>query len=181
MFVYNKAMNNSTFPIGWILLLCLVLALAVFAYIRLAQYRKRKKEEAHQKWLAGRVEELTAGQDAVTPEEFFALREMSFGNPDLPLYESGQDFQGVYVLFNEDKNKYYVGQGIRVLSRVNNHFSGRGNGDVYADYRYLDHFTIRIIPLAGSGFDSLNELERYTIEYYDAFANGYNKTRGNQD
>lgn len=167
--------------IEWVLALSLVLALAVFAYVKLAQHRRVRKEQAHMKWLDGRVRELTEGESAFTPEEFFEMRERSFGNPDTPLYEAGQDFKGVYVLFNEDKNKYYVGQGIRVLSRVNNHFTGRGNGDVYADYRYLDHFTIRIIPLAGSGFDNLNQLERYTIEYYDAFASGYNKTRGNQD
>ena len=31
-----------------------------------------------------------------------------------------------------------MGQGKAVLDRVNHHFSGRGNGDVYADYKYGD-------------------------------------------
>ena len=35
-----------------------------------------------------------------------------------------------------------MGQGKAVLDRVNHHFSGRGNGDVYADYKYGDFFTI---------------------------------------
>ena len=168
-------------PIEWVLLLCLVVAVAVLAFIRLAQCRAKvlantavKRQERH-------IRALAEGALAVSPEEYFAMRERSFGDPGTPLYEEDQDFRGVYVLFNEDKNKYYVGQGVRVLSRINNHFSGRGNGDVYADYKYGDTFTIRIIPLAGSGAESLNQLERETIEYFDAFASGYNKTRGNTD
>lgn len=168
-------------PIEWILLLCLVVAIAVFAFIRLAQFRGKVIDKADTKRQERRIRELAEGAYAVTPEEFFLMRERSFGDPQTPLYEEDQDFRGVYVLFNEDKNKYYVGQGLRVLSRVNNHFTGRGNGDVYADYKYGDAFSIRIIPFAGSGADSLNQLERDTIGYYDAFASGYNKTRGNQD
>ena len=65
------------------------------------------------------------------------------------------------------------------MDRVNTHFTGRGNGDVYADYKYGDVFTIKMIALDRSGFSTLNELERYTISYYDAYHKGYNKTRGN--
>ena len=67
-----------------------------------------------------------------------------------------------------------------VLNRVNSHFTGKGNGDVYADYKYGDYFTIKMIALDKSGYTSLNELERNTIMTYDAFASGYNKTRGNR-
>lgn len=75
---------------------------------------------------------------------------------------------------------YYVGQGKKVFQRVNNHFTGHGNGDVYADYKYGDKFTIKMIALENSGFTTLNELERNTIAPYDAYAKGYNKTRGNR-
>jgi len=62
-----------------------------------------------------------------------------------------------YVLYNRDKNKYYVGQSQHVLTRVNQHFTGHGgNGDVYADYKYHDHFEIRIVKFEGSGFRTLN-------------------------
>ena len=54
---------------------------------------------------------------------------------------------------------YYVGQGKQVLNRVKAHFTGQGNGDVYADYKYGDEFTIKMISLDNSGFDTLNELE----------------------
>ena len=36
--------------IEWVLALSLVLALAVFAYVKLAQHRRVRKEQAHMKW-----------------------------------------------------------------------------------------------------------------------------------
>ena len=75
---------------------------------------------------------------------------------------------------------YYVGQGKDVLKRINAHFMGRGNGDVYADFKYGNHFTIKMIPLEKSEYRTLNELERNTIYAYNAYTKGYNKTRGNR-
>lgn len=75
---------------------------------------------------------------------------------------------------------YYVGQGKKVFQRVNSHFTGHGNGDVYADYKYGDKFTIKMIALDNSGFTTLNKLERNTIATYNAYSKGYNKTRGNK-
>lgn len=116
----------------------------------------------------------------MTPEEFFKMRNTSFGGRGRPSYALTQNFAGVYILFNATKNMYYVGQGKEVLNRVNAHFTGKGNGDVYADYKYGDKFTIKMIALKKSGFSTLNELERNTIMTYDSFAAGYNKTRGNR-
>ena len=38
--------------------------------------------------------------------------------------------------------------------------------DIYADYKYGDKFTIRLIPLKDSGFKTLNELEQNFILLY---------------
>ena len=38
-----------------------------------------------------------------------------------------------------------------------------------------------MIELEKSGFDTLNELERNTIKTYNAYARGYNKTKGTKD
>lgn len=79
------------------------------------------------------------------------------------------------------KDLYYVGQGKAVLDRVNHHFSGRGNGDVYADYKYGDFFTIQNDQTGKIvDFISLKNYERNTIAYYDAYNKGYNRTRGNR-
>lgn len=109
-----------------------------------------------------------SGALEVSPEEFFQMRNSSAG-----------DFTGVYVICNETKDMCYVGQAKNVFQRVNHHFTGHGNGDVYADYKYGDSFAIKMIALVNSGFSSLDELERYMIKAYCAYSKGYNKTRGN--
>lgn len=115
-----------------------------------------------------RVKKLAHGAIEITPNEFFSLRKNS------------QTFPGVYLLYNHTKKMYYIGQSKSVYSRVNNHFTGHGNGDVYADYKYGDDFSIRLIALKGSGFKTLNELERNAIAVYKAYDKGYNKTRENK-
>lgn len=125
----------------------------------------------HQKYLDG----VLNSSKELTPYEFTNLRHELQQNGSY----SFNNYPGVYILFNKSKNMYYVGQASLILDRVSQHFSGRGNGDVYADYKYGDEFTIRMIRLEGSGFSSLNELEREMITKYDSYNNGYNKTRGN--
>lgn len=127
------------------------------------------------------IDELANNVSEITPEEFMKMRKYSFGGRGRPSYALTKNFAGVYILFNESKNMYYVGQGKQVLNRVYAHFTGKGNGDVYADYKYGDSFKIRMIALENSGFDTLNELERYTISRFDAYSHGYNKTRGNRN
>ena len=105
----------------------------------------------------------------MSPEQFFKLRKTING-----------DMVGVYILYNCNKKMYYVGQGIRIFFRVNQHFTGHGNGDVYADYkRGKDTFTIKLISLVNSGYYDLDKLEKDMIAKYDAYNNGYNKTAGN--
>lgn len=118
----------------------------------------------------------------VTPQEFFKIRNASNGGRGKKHISIQHDFAGMYILYNHTKNMYYVGQGKKVFQRVNSHFTGHGNGDVYvyADYKYGDNFTIRMIALENSGFGTLNQLERNAIATYNAYAKGYNKTRGNK-
>ena len=93
--------------------------------------------------------------------------------------ESG-DSVGVYVIYNQSKDKYYVGQAKRLLFRVNQHFTGHGNGDVYADYVYGDDFLVQMLPLSSSEFSDIDEMERVMIKKYNAYTEGYNKTGGNK-
>ena len=95
------------------------------------------------------------------------------------LQKNDNDFSGVYVLYNINKSRYYVGQGINVFSRVYSHFVGKGNPDVYVDVRDGDHFVIKIISLKVSGYSSLDKLERHAIKAFNSYEEGYNKTRGN--
>ena len=125
-----------------------------------AQATRAENKRKQTEWLAGFTE--------MSVKEFFELRKK---NPE--------NFTGVYILNNTTKHKYYVGQAIRIFSRVNNHFTGKGNGDVYADYKYKDNFTVRLMPLSKSGYNSLDKLEKDMIAKFRANTTGYNKTAGN--
>lgn len=107
--------------------------------------------------------------EAITPDEFFEIRDRQKG-----------DIVGVYIIHNESRNQYYVGQAKKLFFRINQHFTGHGNGDVYADYKYGDDFSIKIIKLSESGYDDIDQLEKDMIEKYHAFNAGYNRTSGNK-
>lgn len=148
----------------------IILILSTVSYYKQLQY---------QEYLRQKILDLINNNTNVTPEEFFELRNAKVRRSN-SIAGKVYNFPGVYVIHNQTKNMYYVGQGKKVLDRVNNHFTGKGNGDVYADYKYNDSFEISIIPFRNSGFSSLNELERLAIKTYNAYTQGYNKTRGNQ-
>ena len=154
----------------WLIILFFV-SLTVYAIIS-SIYRKIKTAKEKER-IQSKIHELVNNTLEMSPDEFFDMRQESLRYGINKLYE------GVYILFNKTKNMYYVGQSKNCINRVNNHFTGKGNGDVYADFKYGDEFTIKMIALALSGYESLNALERHTIATYDAFASGYNKTRGN--
>ena len=136
----------------------------LFCFIIAIKLRERKIKK--------QIQSLAASSLEISTVQFFNLRKTHIAS----IY----NFSGVYILYNKTKNMYYVGQGKKVFDRINAHFSGRGNGDVYADYKYGDTFTIKMIALENSRFSTLNELERNTIMTYGAFLRGYNKTRGNR-
>lgn len=87
---------------------------------------------------------------------------------------------GCYVIHNLTNNMYYVGQATHVPQRVNAHFTGKGNGDVYADYRYNNQFEIYLVDIATTNYRRLDDLERDLISLYDSYNQGYNKTHGNR-
>lgn len=156
-------------------LLILFIILLISIFVGTFIWSKKKRQEIDDK-----IESLASGVEELTPEQFFELRNFSFGGRGKPKYALNKNFAGVYIIYNKSKNMYYVGQAHRILDRVNSHFTGKGNGNVYADYKYGDSFTIRMISLESSGYQSLNDLERDTIRKFDSFAKGYNKTRGNR-
>lgn len=119
---------------------------------------------------------LSKSAEEITADEFLNIRKDRSNKK----YIAVNDFAGVYILLNTTQGIYYVGQSINVFKRVNSHFTGKGNGDVYADYKYNQEFTIKMIPLKNSGFKSLDDLERNAITAYKAFKKGYNKNRGNK-
>lgn len=121
-----------------------------------------------------KLRNVVSGAKTLSLRQFFDLREQYRGRM------KAVDFVGVYIIYNQSKKMYYVGQSIHVLSRVNAHFTGKGNGDVYADYKYGDRFVIRLVKLRGSGYSRLDDLERELIEMYHCCEKGYNRKKGNK-
>lgn len=159
----------------FVITLSIIVIPSIIFAIAIAYVDYNKKEEIREQ-----IKNLTNYSFEMTAEDFLKMRKKSFGGKGRPCYALKMNFEGVYIILNVTKNKYYVGQSKKVLNRINAHFTGKGNGDVYADYKYGDKFKIRAIALEKSGYDTLNKLEKDTIYTYAAFAKGYNKTRGNR-
>lgn len=94
-------------------------------------------------------------QIVASAEEFMAQRKA--------LTQQGE-ITGIFIVHNATKDLYYVGQSEKAIDRAAIQFLGRGNCDVYADYKYGDSFNVRIVPLSGSGYENLNELKRAAIQ-----------------
>lgn len=161
-------------------ILYVIFIVIVIALSTVSIYIQKKREKQLKTKIKTQVQGLANNTIEMTPEEFIEMRKTTLGGRGRASIALQHNFAGVYILYNKTKNMYYIGQAQAILNRVNAHFTGKGNGDVYADYKYGDKFTIRMIALNNSGYSTLNELERHIILTYDAFATGYNKTRGNK-
>ena len=102
-------------------------------------------------------------QIVASAEEFIAQRKT--------LTQQGE-ITGIFIVHNATKDLYYVGQSAKAIDRAAIQFLGRGNCDVFADYKYGDSFNVRIVPLSGSGYESLNELKRAAIQALEAADEG---------
>ena len=155
--------------------------------IKIEQKEKEKKNypikkelraiKEHYEEKINRVEKLTSNVFEVQESfDFIPLKNLS-----LLEYKK---ITGVYIIKNNEKNKYYVGQSKDVLKRLKQHFKSTiPNNIIFAEDYFLssnkdDLFSVKIISLKTK--DELDNVEKQLIEEYDAFNNGYNKTNGNK-
>lgn len=71
-------------------------------------------------------------------------------------------------------HEIYIGQSVNMHRRVFNHFTGHGNGDVYADVKYQRYVFVKFIPCTP---ELLNQYEKSLIQLYQA-TKSYNRTKG---
>ena len=93
-------------------------------------------------------------------------------------------FSGCYVIVifeepvtNGDYRGYdeiYIGQSVNVTNRVHSHFTGKGNGDVYADIKYGSAVYVQMVPCER---EEMNDLERALIDVFHS-TDSYNATQG---
>lgn len=94
------------------------------------------------------------------------------------------DGPGCYIILmfsrpvvNGDYSQYehgYIGQSVNACSRVRNHLTGKGNGDVYADLRNGKCVYVKVISCDVA---ELNDLEIKLIGAFD-WKRLYNKSKG---
>lgn len=87
----------------------------------------------------------------------------------------------IYKITNDINNKIYIGKTCNSLNyRWQQHFDAYTKYDwhIYRAMRKygFTHFNIEIIEECSD--DILNDREKYWIEYYDSYNNGYNSTLG---
>jgi len=84
---------------------------------------------------------------------------------------------GIYVLYNETKNKYYVGQAKQIFKRVRDHFKIE---DIARDHVAGDSIKVKFLTANEIGGDyRMDHIEKTGIEIFQSGVNGYNKTAGN--
>lgn len=150
----------------WLIPIILVpIMLAMFSGMFFLIYKKRNKVLAD-------VENKLNTSEVFTINSFIDMYENIKRNN---IRLNDVDKPGVYVILNKTKNMNYVGQSKRVLQRINQHITGKGNGDVYADFKYVDDFEVFVIKCDESELDIV---EKNLIKKYEAFSKGYNRNRG---
>ena len=84
---------------------------------------------------------------------------------------------GIYVLYNESKNKYYVGQSKEIFARIKKHFEIE---PIALDYVNGDVISVKILNANELNDDfRIDHIEKAGIEIFEANTAGYNKTGGN--
>lgn len=85
---------------------------------------------------------------------------------------------GIYLYTNKLNNKKYVGQSVNIEQRFISHLKSYSTPfDIELHNVGLDNFSFEIIELCKK--EELNQKEKYWIEFYDTYNNGYNQTTGN--
>lgn len=91
---------------------------------------------------------------------------------------------GIYCIENLINHKKYIGQSQQIEIRIKRHFRELRKGIHHCVHlqRAFDKygescFTWSVIRECSEN-DDLNEIEKYYIEFYDSFNNGYNSTKG---
>lgn len=168
--LYQTTFSNPTFAAS--MLICLFFCLVGLISIVLITIREERRKK--------RLRENILGSKLISAKSFLDNWKTSKkGNQVTGGYKT-LDQPGCYVIVtspSEDCKSYeevYVGQSLTVCSRVRNHLTGHGNGDVYADVKYGRPVYVRIIPCAE---EEMNDLEKTLIAAFHA-TDSYNKTAG---
>lgn len=145
---------------------------ASYIYRQTTVFERDKKR----KIVRRELEDLRFKLEIYTPEEVLKL-----ANEHERSSLGINNFSGVYIIHNYTRDFYYIGQSVKVFSRIHHHFKPKnGNPEIYRDYLAGHKIFISPLPLGETGYSSLNEFEDYAIRAYGCLdPYGYNRTSGN--
>lgn len=96
-----------------------------------------------------------------------------------------EKISGIYCIENLYNKKRYIGQSVDIYKRWGNHVSTLNNGthcNIHLQNSWnkygKESFKFIILEECASNKQLLNQKEKYWIEYYNSFNNGYNFTTG---
>lgn len=94
---------------------------------------------------------------------------------------------GIYKITNTVNNQSYIGQSVHIEARWQEHVREAIHESNLTKKLYIamreygiEQFTFEVLEECELNQKILDEREKYWIEYYDSFNNGYNSTRGGQ-
>lgn len=156
--------------------LAVIIACLLMVIAALWEIIKINQQIAHQKALR----ESVMGSQMISAKTFlFNWKTTRSGNKVTGGYKTF-DQPGCYVIVtapSPDWRTYenvYVGQSLHVCSRVRNHLTGHGNGNVYADVRNGKPVYVKIMPCDQR---QMNAMEKNLIRAFNA-TTSYNRTAG---
>lgn len=161
---------NFEVSLGAIILILLV---AITGCLNLLAIERQRKHQAE-------LRQSILGSQLIPANTFLSnWKTTKSGNKVTGGYKT-LDQSGCYVIVTSpapDGKAYenvYVGQSLHVCSRVRNHLTGHGNGDVYADVRMGKPVFVKLVPCAA---EQMNALEKNLIRTFNA-TSSYNTTAG---
>lgn len=81
-------------------------------------------------------------------------------------YNQANDM-GCYILYNVDKEKYYIGKGTLCADDVTRHIVGKGLPDIFYEKKDGDDFTVQFYFIAdGSAYGTMQELYDDIVSIY---------------
>ena len=90
---------------------------------------------------------------------------------------------GIYGILNSVNNKMYVGQAINIYKRWKDHIDDLDEGSHYnlhlqRSWNLYGKENFKFCILEECTIEELNQKERFYVDRFDAYTNGYNQTRG---
>lgn len=155
---------NNSIAIYIILVIFCILVIASTIYLN---YRIRKM-------VFETVDTLKDGTAEISAKEFLRVRGYKQGRK---IIMNQYDFEGVFILHNITKDKYYAGKSKNVLKRLCQILIGSRNDDIHKDFTKGNEIVIKATSLDASGCKTTSELEEKMLKDYSDDTIWYNKRK----